>query len=271
MSTDRRRVLRCLWGLTAGVAVALSGCEGPQETGGGGDDTKWASTVTVDGKVGLHSLMSLADGHLQKVADAYSILAKMDSVRSAKWQQVREPLADAARLNVAGVYWFALPGGSYWTVEEGRAEANLADRAYFPRVLAGQTIIGELVVSRATGKSTAIVAVPVYGEGDKVVGVLGASIYLDRLSEQINEEMRLGPNDIFYSLDATPIVGLHKDTHTIFVHPLEEDDPQLTRAIREIISHEQGVVKYRFRGKARTIHYQRSPVTGWWYGFGKVY
>jgi len=261
--------LRCLLAFAAGLPLILGAC-GPEQARA---DTHSQSTrtVTVDADVALHALMSLADGHLQKIADVYSILATMDAVRSAQWEQVREPLADAAGVNVPALYWFALPDGSYYTPEAGRAEATLADRPYFSRVLAGQTIIGDLVVSRATGRSAAIVAVPVYDHAGAVAGVLGASVYMDRLSERIKTEMNLGLHHVFFSLDETPIVGLHQDPEVIFVHPLEEDDPQLTSAISTMLSHDHGVVTYRFREQQRTIHYRRSPVTGWWYGFGQVY
>lgn len=269
MSISTRSILRCLWGFATGAAVVLALSVGLQQAVGA-SNMQAAPTVTVDGKVALHSLMSLGDGHLKKLADAFSILATMDSVQSGKWQQVRKPLADAARVNVPGLYWFALPNGSYWTVETGRAKGNLSGRAYFPRVLAGETIIGDLVVSKATGKSTAIVAVPVYGQGHKVVGVLGASVYLDKLSKQIEKEMAVPPGYIFYSLDKTPIVGLNIDPHVIFLHPLKVKDPQLTKAVREMLSRDSGTVSYRFHGKMRTVYYQKSPVTGWWYAFGKV-
>ena len=73
------------------------------------------------------------------------------------------------------------------------------------------------------------------------------------------------------ALDGVPVVGLHRDSATIFVHPMEEEDPQLTAAIREILEREEGVGSYRFRGERRTIHYGRSAVTGWWYGFGALH
>jgi C4-dicarboxylate-specific signal transduction histidine kinase len=267
MRTHERVVVRWLLGLAA--VLAIGACAGPMHKDADADSSR-KRPVEADHRIALHSLMSLADGHLQKIADVYTILATMDSVRSAQWEQIQEPLAAAARVNVPAVYWFALPDGSYWTLNDGRAAASLADRAYFPRALAGETIIGEMVVSRATGRSAAIVAHPVRGDDDTVVGVLGASVYLDRLSEIINKEMDLGPDLIFFSLDQTPVVGLHKDPETIFVHPLEEEDPQLTNAIRGILSSEQGVVTYRFRGQGRTIYHRRSPVTGWWYGFGEL-
>ena len=263
--------LRHLWGLAACITLALGACAGPRQVEGDGSRPTSARTVAVDGEVALHSLMSLTDGHLQKIADVFSILATMDSVQSAQWEQIRGPLADAARVNVPATYWFARPDGSYWTLEDGRASASLADRPYFPRALAGQTILGDLVVSRSTGKSAAIVATPVYDDNSTVLGVLGASVYLDRLSAKVHDEMNLAPHHVFFSLDEVPIVGLHKDQAVIFVHPLEEGDPQLTRAIRTILSRDQGVVNYLFRGQRRTIHYLKSPVTGWRYGFGEIY
>jgi hypothetical protein len=227
-----------------------------------------APTFMVEAQVALSSLMSLGDGHLQKMADVLTILSGTDAARSAEWDRIRAPLAEAARRNVSATVWFALPDGTYWTVAEGRAAENLSDRAYFPRVLAGHTVMGDLVVSRATGESAAIVAVPVSGRDDDVVGVLGASVHLDSLSEQISREMQLEPHYLFYSLDAEPLVGLHIDPETIFLHPLEEDDPDLERAIREMLSREEGAVSYTFRGSRRTVLYSKSPVTGWWYAFG---
>jgi hypothetical protein len=41
--------------------------------------------------------------------------------------------------------------------------------------------------------------------------------------------------------------------------------------MREILSREQGVVSYDFRGKRRTVLYRHSPVTDWWYAFGMLH
>jgi hypothetical protein len=134
--------------------------------------------------------------------------------------------------------------------------------------MAGRTVLGDLVVSRATKRSSAIVAVPVRDARGGIVGVLGSSSYLSTLSERIHRQLNLQPRHIFYSLDATPVVGLHVDPETILLHPLEEGDPQLERAIREIVSREEGTATYTFRGRERTVLYRRSPISGWWYAFG---
>jgi hypothetical protein len=269
MSSHDRQGLRALAALLAAVALGFAGCRGPnqEQPSASGEP---AASFLVDGQTALHALISLTDAHLQKMADVLTFVATTDAVRSAQWEQIRAPLAEAARVNVPALHWFALPDGSYWTLEGGRATANLADRPYFPRLLAGQTVMGDLVVSRATGKSAAIVAVPVRGSGGSIVGVLGSSVYLDSLSLLIQREMHLAPNHLFYSLDAEPLVGLHADPESIFLRPMEEGDADLAAAIREILDHEEGVVSYGFRGTGRTVLYRRSPATGWWYAFGTV-
>jgi hypothetical protein len=229
-----------------------------------------APAFTVDGKVALASLIALGDGHLLKLADSMRILAATAEAQSADWQKIKEPLAQAGQLNVAALNWFALPDGSYWSVQEGKAAGNLSTRAYFPKVLAGKTVIGDLVVSKATGKSVAIVAVPVMRPDKGVVGVLGASVYLDQLGAQLEHEMGLDDTMIFYSFDAQPLVGLDWDPSLIFVDPTKLGQEDLSQAFREMLTREEGVSRYVFRGKLRTVLFRQSPVTGWRYAFGLI-
>lgn len=228
-----------------------------------------APAFTVDGQVALHSLVSLSDAHLQKLADMLTILATTDAARSGDWERIRAPLAEAARMGVPAVHWFALPNGAYWTVEQGRATANLSDRPYFPRVLAGHTVIGDLVVSRSSSRNTAIVAVPVRGRDHSVVGVLGSSVHLDSLSAMIRQEMGgLEDRVVFFAIDAEPLGALHSDPAMIFTEPMKLADEGMRKAFTEMLASERGEVSYDFRGSRRTVLYRKSPVTGWWYGFG---
>lgn len=228
-----------------------------------------APKVTVPGEVALAALMTVGDAHLRKLADTLGLFAATDEARSADWEVIRGPLGAIAEANVPALVWFALPDGSYWSVQQGRSDANLASRDYFPRVLAGETVLGPLVVSRSTRKSSAIVAVPVRSEAGAVVGVLGASVYLEELSRRLAQELSLGNGMIFFSFDATPLLGLVWDPQLILFDPLELG-PEVRAAFEEMLAREQGVVRYRFRDQWRTVLYRRSPVTGWWYAFGLV-
>ena len=223
---------------------------------------------TVDGSVALASLISLADGHLTQMADLLAVLAS-GQARTGRWSSIREPLEDVARRTVPAVLWYARPDGSYWTPGAGRESGNLARRAYFPRLMAGQTVIGDLVVSTSTGRSVAIVAVPIRGGDGGVIGALGSSIHLDSLSLLLEREMRLPKGYTFYSIDSTPVGALNRNLNLIFARPLTLGD-DLSRAIREMLGHEEGVVTYRFLDSERTMLYRRSSVTGWWYALGTV-
>ncbi|HSQ32265.1 MAG TPA: hypothetical protein VLN49_20560 [Gemmatimonadaceae bacterium] len=219
----------------------------------------------------LATLMALSDGHLQQIVAQFEVLANTNEARSADWELIRAPLSVVARNSVPALMWFALPDGSYWSVPGGQAAGNLSDRQYWPRLTSGRTVIGDLVASKATGKSSAIVAVPVRSADGTIVGFFGSSVYLDSLSLILKRELDLQPDQIFFSIDATPIGALQDDPAQIFLDPYALGEPELERAITEMLARNEGVVTYRFRGKRRTVLYRKSAVTGWWYAFGHVW
>lgn len=228
------------------------------------------SAFTVDGRMALHSFVTLGDGHMRKFAEVFELLAATDAVRSGEWERIRGPLASVAPMTVPAALWFAQPNGNYSTVQQGHA-GNLSDRAYFPHVLAGEIVVGTLVVSRSTHRNTAIVAVPVRGSDNEIVGVLGASVHLDSLGALIREELGgLDTHQLFFAIDSTPMGAIHSDPGLIFTEPMKLGDEGMRNAFKEMLSRSEGTVTYSFRGAPRTLLYRRSPVTGWWYAFGVV-
>ncbi len=223
-------------------------------------------SIEVDGQVALHSFMSLSDNHLQKMAQTLQVLADTEVARSGDWKQIEPRLKEVGDINLPAVLWFAHPDGSYWIVGKGKAEPNLSDRPYFPKLIGGKTIIGSLVIGKTSGRPSAVVAVPVRDANHKVVGALGGSIFLDQMSDLIRKEMGVGKGEIFYSFDSTPLLGLVWTRDMIMADPLSS--PELQAPFREMLSSDEGIIHYTFRGKQRTVVYRRSPLTGWWYAFG---
>jgi hypothetical protein len=238
------------------------------------------AVVAVPTEVALASLITLSDGYLQKLADSFTLLARAEEVQAAAqaadWDAIRPQLAALAAQNVDALLWFALPDGSYWSVQEGQSAGNLSERHYFQDALAGTAVVGRLIVSKATGRSAAVVAAPVVVAGT-VVGVFGASVYLDALSDRLASEMAIGDDLVFYSFGytfdyatvATLLVALEQDPQLIFVDPLLLD-PEMRAVFEYMITREEGTVRYRWAGRWRTALFRRSPVTAWWYVFGVV-
>lgn len=222
--------------------------------------------LRINADVALSSLISLSDGHLRKLADTMQLVADRVSAHPVEWTRVRPELERLRPMNIACVLWFALPDGSYWTIDGGRQNANLRSRAYFARLLAGNVVLGDLVVSKSAKKAVTIVAVPIVAH-HTVVGALGASVYLDSLSAELRREMDLGSDTIFYSFDSDAVIALNWDKTLIFLKP-RSMSRDLDRAFGEMLAGTHGVETYVFRGRRRTVLYRKSNVTGWWYAFG---
>jgi len=184
-------------------------------------------------------------------------------MRSGKWERMRGLLTKFNEVQIHAVVFFALPDGSYYTVEKGKTDHNIKDRAYFPKVMAGERTIGDLVVSRSTGKNFMVAAVPVKS-GGKVIGALGVSIHLDKLSELLVRELQLPSNMVLYAIDGKQgTTALHSVTRLIFEEPAKQKSEKLRRAAKEMFSKKEGIVTYEFEGKRKKAYFKTSPLTGW--------
>lgn len=140
----------------------------------------------VDIKLVLDTLTAFADSHIEGMANALEIAAMTQEVQSLNWASIKPLLLAIQERFGPAVVWYSQPDGTYYTVDLGLIDKNLKDRPYFPIVLAGETSIGELVISKSTGSNTVIVATPIKAQG-KVIGLLGASVYLDHLVQKIKK------------------------------------------------------------------------------------
>jgi hypothetical protein len=104
---------------------------------------------TVEGRVALASLMSLSDSHLQETAGHFQVMAASEDLRSTDWQRIRPRLAAVEQVSTPGLFWYALADGSYWSVAQGKAAGSLSDRPYWPRLMAGNVVLGDLVACLA--------------------------------------------------------------------------------------------------------------------------
>lgn len=246
-----------MWGVSLAVLVAAFGSvmETKAQTGSTG--------LSIDGRIGVSAAIALADGHIQSMVRSLQLLAMTEEVGSGNWERMRGLLAKFKEVQIPAVVFFALPDGSYYTVEKGKTDQNIKDRAYFPKLMAGQITVGDLVMSRSTGRKVMVAAVPVKS-GGKVIGALGASIHLDKLSELLARELQLPPNIVLYAIDGKQgTTALHSVTRLVFEDPAKQKSETLTRAVKEMLSKEEGIVTYEFEGKRKKAYFKTSPLTGW--------
>jgi methyl-accepting chemotaxis protein len=217
----------------------------------------------------LSALISLTEGHLFEIVHQLELASTTEAVQSGDWNRILGVLSQVRSTTIDSALWYALPSGQYWTLEGNQEAASLSDRNYFPRVISGQRIMGDLVVSKSTGKSVAIVAIPIMASDGSIKGVLGASVFLDRLAALIGLELGADSSMIYYSFDSKPQLGMVWDPSLTLLDP-HQISPEVGSAFDEMLRNAQGIQKYSFRGKDRTVVYQHSNVTGWWFAFGLV-
>ncbi|MGE5174430.1 MAG: cache domain-containing protein [Betaproteobacteria bacterium] len=217
----------------------------------------------------LNSFAALGEGHVEKILASLKIISVTEEAQSGEWEKMRGVLAEFERSGIkAAAVWFVRPDGSYYTVEKGLTGQNLRDRNYFPGLMAGADVVGDLVLSKSTGKRTAIVAVPIRKDA-KVIGALGASLAVEDISRMLDEKMELPENMFFYALDQKGQTSLHRISALLFAYPSDMGSKSLAKTVNQMLAGPEGAVTYDFYGE-RTVVFKKFPLTGWVYVIGFV-
>ena len=231
----------------------------------------WNSDETpeqVDGRIALTSVRSLTEWRLRDVASMLSLIVGTEQVKSGIWENMIGLLSSLSTSDVpANAIWFVRPDGFYYTVELGYTGLKWSDRSYFPGLMAGQSVLGTLVISRSTGKRSVIIAKPVR-VANQVIGGVGVSYSVDQLSREIDETMQFPPATVFYALDMNGQTALHRDPSLMFEYPSDMGSDNLRSAVTRMLSENSGTVEYIFRGMHKTVLFEKSSVLGWVFAFG---
>ena len=237
--------------------------------------TVWSQTATSSEQENaydqalLSAVSSIVDAQLQQTRQTLEVLARTSEVRSGEWKEMEELIRSSVPSTLPQIIWFVRPDGVYYTSAGGLADQKLTDRPYFPSLMSGHVVSGDLVVSKTTGKKSVIIAVPVSAHGTNIGGV-GASIFVDDLSRVINQSLKLPPNALFYGLATNGLTSFHINPALDFVDPRHLENPSLTGAVQEILSRTSGDVTYEYNGDSRHVYFCTSPLTGWRIAYGRV-
>jgi hypothetical protein len=210
----------------------------------------------------LSAFVSYTDLRVRSIQQSLEILASTKEMGSGDWQTMKDLLAGYEKSGEGLIVWFVLPDGVYYTVDKGLMNVKLSDRDYFPDLMAGREIAGALVVSKSTGQRSSVIAVPVK-QGGKVIGAVGASLFLDVLADDIGSFLALRPDEGFFALAPSGLTALHRKTDRHFLDPRDLGSDSLKKAANEMLSSASGEVTYEYEGVTKTALYRTSPLTGW--------
>jgi len=220
------------------------------------------SSAEKDAQSLLSAFMSYTDLRMRSVQQSLEILASTTEVKSGKWENMKGLLDIYQKSDGKLAVWYVLPDGRYYTVDKGLMDVKLSDRSYFADLMAGKRIIGSLVVSKSTGQRSAVTAIPIK-EGDKVIGGIGASLFLDKFSEEIGSVLSLRPDAAFFALAPNGQTTLHQKTDRHFLDPRELGSETLKKTANEMLSKNAGESTYFFDNVNKKAIYRTSDLTQW--------
>jgi methyl-accepting chemotaxis protein len=210
----------------------------------------------------LASLSSYTELRLESVRQCLQLLASTAEAQSARWDDIRPLVTGYQERDPSLAAWFALPDGTYYTASQGLMEVKLSDRAYFGDLLAGNIVHGALVISKSTGKRSAVIAVPVMKDG-RMVAAVGASLFLELLSDQLSAMLSLPAGTSFFALSPDGLTALHSRQDRHFLDPRELGSPSLKEAAGQMLSTTEGHASYALDGVKKHVVYSSSAPTGW--------
>ncbi len=254
-----KNTLSCMMALIALVSSMLATL--PVRAEAPAAPTKMA---TVNAQVVLNAYQGLVEEHLSGVLHSIKVVAESSEAKSANWERTR-PMLDRLDkdLETDASVWYAMPDGKYYSTNaEGLTEQNLGDRSYFPRLMAGQDVEGDLVVSKSTGHRTVIVATPVKVDG-KVVAAIGVSLRLRLLTQFIEKNTQLPVDMYFYSMNSDALISTHRNIDRMFKHPTDIGDESLGPIFTSALAKEKGQLDYKLNGKNISAIFQKSKALGW--------
>lgn len=174
---------------------------------------------SLSAEFGVRAIAELAETQLRGLIDAMHVMTATANLRTGDWDQMEGLLAQFEESELSYDAWFLQTDGSYYKVGTGLASANLSDRAYFARVMVGETTLGDLVVSRSTGLKSMVLTAPIIN-GPSVIGALGVTLYLDGFSALLIDQLQLSDGMGFYAYDeADSVICVHADPH-LLLEPL---------------------------------------------------
>ncbi|WCN36312.1 methyl-accepting chemotaxis protein [Aneurinibacillus uraniidurans] len=155
--------------------------------------------------------------------------------------------------------------GNAWTTLNNKI-VSIADRAYFPKVMAGETVISDPLVARGDGTTQIVLIVqPILDENKHVIGSIGGTVLLKDMFSLVGNSP-LGENSMYYMLTADGTVITHPKKEYILKRNVtrDEQNADLKKILTEqALKQEKGNAKYIDENGTHFVFFQRVKGSNW--------
>jgi len=171
---------------------------------------------------------------------------------------------DASKLQIQAYFIIDMEGNGHYL--DGKVN-KLGDREYYKRARDSKaTVVGQPVLSRATGEMVVIIASPVLDGSGSVTSVLCGRITANTLVDLASAQ-KWGQTGYSVVTDSTGLLVVHPEKEYVGTLnasvPGKELPDTFTSAVKRALGGESGVVRYSFEGVERVASFAQIPSTGW--------
>lgn len=197
------------------------------------------------------------------------VYASFSDVKSMNWELIEPYLQEqvTSKLNIYDHLFVADKEGNYSTTLLRNA-GNVSDRAYFPKVMSGLTVVSDPVISKSTGSQISVIAVPIRNDAGEVVGLLGGAVNLVKLYHFVENSGINDPDSYSYMVDKTGTIITYPDVSYIMNENIskksERVEDSLVMASSKILGSYKGYVEYTYKGAKSLNYFHTIPYTDGW-------
>ncbi|MDC7226648.1 MAG: cache domain-containing protein [Spirochaetales bacterium] len=134
---------------------------------------------------------------------------------------------------------------------------DLSSRSHFQAAVNGQSAISDVITSKIDGSPIFVIAEPVK-DGDKVIGVIHASVNLSQFTNEVVDNIDLGEGGYAYMIDSKGLVIAHPVKENIMQADYSEEDFG-----KILMNEEPRVFPYEWDGIEVMAGFQKVPTTAW--------
>ena len=214
----------------------------------------------------VNKLVNFAEGKLEKWKSEIEIISKADAIKQSflagNISIMNKFLAERKNILVGYEMFYTADKKGNFKSSVG-LNGNVADRDYFERVMKGETVISDPVISKASGKPIICIVSPIKDDAGKVVGLFGGTMQLTYISEIINQE-KFGKTGYAFMLDEQGLIMAYPDEKQVLVkNMIKEESQTLAEIAKKMIAGGSGSGEYTYQGVSKISAFAPIKSTGW--------
>lgn len=149
------------------------------------------------------------------------------------------------------------PNGQQVARDSGKL-ISVADRDYFQETIKGRPVISDVLISKATGRPSIFISLPIKSPQGGISGVIFATVDLGELGTKA-AAIKSGQTGYAFVTDKAGRIIAHPDKGLVD----NQTDVSMLPPVQKAVSKEYGAIAYEYEGQKKLAGYAVVPTTGW--------